>query len=119
MKIAVTANGDTLESVVPDTFEESANLFIIETDDGTYEVFNNPEGQGGEGLAMTKEIIGRDCEAVISGSIEKAAFEKLSLAQVTRYMGAKYKIREVLNLMEAYELEYIRVPNGEVYVPHT
>ncbi len=118
MKIAVAANGGTLESLVPGTFEESAFLLIVETDDGSYEAFKNPEGQGSAGLAMTREILKHDCEVLISGSIEKPAFEVLVTAQLTRYMGANCRATDALHLMDANQLNFIRVPNGEVWVPY-
>ncbi len=118
MKIAVTTTGETLESQVAQAFEQSAYLLIVETDDLSYEVFKNPEGPGGAGLALTGEIIRRDCEAVITGSIEKEAFTELVIAQVTRYAGANYSAKDALVWMEAYALDYIRVPNGEVWEPH-
>ena len=118
MKIAVAANGSTLEDLVPGTFEESPYLLIVETDDASYEVFRNPEGQGGAGLAMTREIMRHDCEALISGSIGKPAFQELMIAQVTRYLAANCSAMEALRLMESNQLDFIRVPNGEVWVPH-
>ena len=117
MKIAVAANGSTLEDLVPDTFAGSPYLLIVETDDGSYEAFKNPE-EGGAGLGMTREILKHDCEAVISGTIEKPAFQELMLAQVTRYLGANCSAAEALRLMDANELDFIRVPNGEVWDPY-
>ncbi len=119
MKIAVAANGSTLEDLVPGIFEESPYLLIVETDDGSYEAFKNPEGQGGAGLAMTREILKHDCEALISGSIEKPAFEELMLAQVTRYLGTNCSAADALRLMDENQLDFIRVPNGEVWVSHS
>ena len=118
MKIAIAANGSTLQNLVPDTFEESAFLLIVETDDGSYEAFKNPEVEGSAGLAMTREILKHDCEALISGSIEKQAFEVLMKAQVTRYMGANCRAADALRLMDVNQLDFIRVPNGEVWVAH-
>ncbi len=118
MKIAIAANGNTLEDLVPGTFEGSPFLLIVETDDGSYEVYRSPTDEGGAGLALTREIIRQDCEAVISGSIEGPAFRELMIAQVTRYMGASHSAREALDLMDANQLDFIRVPNGEVWVPH-
>ncbi len=118
MKIAVAATGNTMEDVVPDTFEESRYLLIVETDDGSCHVFPNPEAGEGPGLAMAREIISQDCEAVICGSLEKPAYDELMIAQVTRYLGPNLRASEALRLMEAYQLDIIRVPKGEVYDPH-
>jgi predicted Fe-Mo cluster-binding NifX family protein len=118
MKIAIAANGNTLEALIPDTFEESAFLLIVETDDGSYEAFKNPQSKGSAGLAMIKEILKHDCEALISGTIEKQAFDKLMTAQVTRYLGANCKATDALRLMDENRLDFIRVPKGEVWMPH-
>ena len=118
MKIAVAANGSTLEATIPDTFEESAFLLICETDDGTYEAFKNPQAKGSAGLAMVKELLKHDCEALISGTIEKQAFDKLMTAQVTRYLGANCKAADALRLMDENRLDFIRVPKGEVWTPY-
>ncbi len=118
MKIAVATKGSTLEDRVPDAFEESLFLLIVETDDGSFEAFKNPEGRRGAGMAMAKEVLRHDCEAVICGTIEKEAFELLSTAQVTRYMGSNHRASDALRLMDAYELDIIRVPKGEVYDPN-
>lgn len=117
MKIAVAAAGRTLEDRVADTFEDSPFLLIVETDDGSCEVFWNPE-QGGAGLALTREIMRQDCEAVISGSIEKPAWQELMIAQVTRYLAVDCSAGEALRLMDANELDFIVAPKGEVWASH-
>ncbi len=117
MKIAVAAGGRTLEDRVPDSFEQSPYLLIVETDDGSWEVYQNPE-KDGAGLALTREIINQDCEAVISGSIEKPAWQELMIAQVTRYLAVDCSAGEALRLMDANQLDFIRVPKGEVWDPH-
>lgn len=50
MKIAIAAGGETLESRIPATFEESGFLLVVETDDGSYEAYTNPEGWTGPGF---------------------------------------------------------------------
>ncbi|MFA5055883.1 MAG: NifB/NifX family molybdenum-iron cluster-binding protein [Dehalococcoidia bacterium] len=119
MKIAIAANGAKMDSLIPDNFEESTFLLIAETDDGSFETFKNPEGQESIGMAMVREILKQDCEAVICGVIEKEAFEELAAAQITRYMGANRSAADALNLMDTYKLDIIRVPKGEVYDPDT
>ncbi|XCH79139.1 MAG: NifB/NifX family molybdenum-iron cluster-binding protein [Candidatus Dehalobacter alkaniphilus] len=118
MKIAVATNGNSLEDRVPEMFEESAYLLVVETDDLSYEVYENPEHKGGSGLAMTNKIIEQDCEALISGSIEEPAFEALVKNQITRYLGANYSAKDAIKLMGLYQLELIREYNGKEWDPH-
>lgn len=109
MKIALTTGGNTLESKVSEEFEESKYLLIVETDDLSFNFYPYDHK---DPVKMAKKIIECNCEAVITGSIEEAAFEELATAQVTRYYGSNYNAREALNLMEAYKLDYIRDYKG-------
>ena len=118
MKIAVASDTATMEGPIPPAFEPSGYLLIVETDDGTFEAFENPDGTGGSGMAMAREVVRRNCEALISGTLESEAFEELSGAQVTRYLAAGLEAGKALELMDMNRLDLIRVPNGEAWVPH-
>ncbi|NLW91552.1 MAG: hypothetical protein GXY34_08130 [Syntrophomonadaceae bacterium] len=118
MIIALASKGVDLDAPIAEEFEKSPYLLMVETDNMSYEVFQNPELEDGLGLAMAEKVVASDCEAVISGTIEAEAFEVLSEAQVTRYYGANIAGRKALDMMQAYELDYIRVPNGEMWEPH-
>lgn len=107
MKIAVTADGDTLKDVVSDEFEKSKYLFIVEMDDLSYTHCENNPDKDPLGIEMAKKIVKCDCEGVITGTIEENAFEELAIAQVTRYFGAKQSVEEVLELMEGRKLDLI------------
>lgn len=111
MKIAVASNGNTLEHVIPEEFEKSTYLLIIETDDLRYEVHANDD-IGGSGISMTQTLIASNCEALISGSIDQPAFDVLAIGQITRYWGTGLTAMEALQLMEKYKLDFIRDPKG-------
>ena len=85
MKIAVMSDRADLNGVVPDSFEQSPVLLLIETDDGTLaEVF---EGQSAE--AYAQKIAEAGWEAVVCGPhIGRDCFEPIAAACVTRYNGA-------------------------------
>lgn len=118
MKIAITANGNTLDNLVAEEFERSDFLLIIETDDLSYRVYANEELKSGSGLAMTKKVIEFNCEAIITGSIEQPAFDELAMYQVTRYFGANHSVMDALNLMEDYKLDIIREYKGGEGMAH-
>lgn len=109
MKIAVTANESTMEGTVSETFEGSNFLLVVETDDLSTTVYKKSDDDGKD---YVKKIIESDCELVITGTIEKAAFEPLASVGVTRVKGTGYTVKESLELMEANKLEYIRDFNG-------
>lgn len=112
MKIASATNGNTLEDLVAEEFDNSKFLLIVETENMSFEVFSNAEGRGGSGLTMAKKVIDSNCEAIISGSIGRPAFEEVALAQVTRYYGAGISTKEALYLMEDNKLQMVREYKG-------
>lgn len=105
MKIAFTSNEGSLDGIVSERFEEGSFLIIVETDNLSLEVYPKIDE---EGLDFVKKIIDNKCEAIITGSIEEAAFEPLASAGITRMKGTGYTIKESLRLMDQIKLEYIR-----------
>ncbi|MHB8072437.1 hypothetical protein E4K67_07715 [Desulfosporosinus fructosivorans] len=118
MKIAIATNGDSLKSLVAEEYENSSFLLVVETDDLSFEVYKNAGCREGSELKITRKIIERGCEALICGSIEQADFEPITQAQVTRYYGAHYSVKDALNLMENYQLDIIREYKGGEGLAH-
>jgi predicted Fe-Mo cluster-binding NifX family protein len=112
MKIAVATNGNTLEDRVSNEFESSTHLLVVETEDRSFEVYQNDIRSCKTGLEMAKIIKECDCEAVITGSIGQVAFEEIADAQITRYMGAGLIAKDALNMMENYQLSIISEYKG-------
>lgn len=84
MIIAVLSNTPDLSGTVPETFETSPALLLIETDTGELlcgKSLSGPE----EAVSL---ILQSDCEAVVCGShIGEAAFTPIADACITRYDG--------------------------------
>ena len=118
MKIAISTNGNTLESQVAEEFEKSTYLIIVDVDDFSIEVFENDPQRSGSGLEMVRIIKEFDCEALITGSIERVAFEPLVEEQITRYLGVGFTAKEALTMMEKYRLEIIRDYKGSLGILH-
>lgn len=87
MLIAVAAAGCPEKPVVPETFEESLQLCITETDgEHLVAVYEDP---GDGGLLFSEKTIEHNCEAIACGRFTSApAFERLADASVTRYYAA-------------------------------
>jgi predicted Fe-Mo cluster-binding NifX family protein len=111
MKIAVAANGTTLDSLVAKRLEKCTHLLIVTMEDLSLEIFRND--CAGNGITLAQIINEKDCEAVITGVIPQAPFEELAEKQVTRYCGADYTVKEALKLMESCRLDLIRNYEGE------
>lgn len=85
MKIAVMSTLPNLEGVVPERFETSPALLIIETDDGSIcEVLESKEP-----MDYVDKIVETWCEAVVCGvHIGQKCFDPIADESITRYDGA-------------------------------
>lgn len=101
MNIAVTADGEGLDSQVSERFELCSYLLIVTMDDMTITVLKNDE-------QSVQKVLEYNCEAVITGNIEQTAFDILADAYITRYYGAGHSVREALELSEKKQLKLIK-----------
>jgi predicted Fe-Mo cluster-binding NifX family protein len=108
LKIALTTKGKTLESKVSKYFKSCAYLLIVETDDLSIVVFPNNNDNPNTALELAGIIIDQDCEAVITGEIEKTPLNVLADACVSRYSGVNYTVKDALRLLEEQKLAIIR-----------
>ncbi|MCI7262462.1 MAG: NifB/NifX family molybdenum-iron cluster-binding protein [Otoolea sp.] len=106
MKIAIAADTQEIDGLVPATFKESPFLMIIDAD--KHEIFHIYGKQDPENLVFAKKIVEHDCEAVICGPIEKEPFEIIAGAGVTRYLGSGHTVQKAYSYMNRYQLELIR-----------
>jgi predicted Fe-Mo cluster-binding NifX family protein len=104
MKVAVTAEGRALSSKVYEAFESSPYLIIFETDDESYEVYEEN---------FTDNMIKNECEVLITGTIEAPSFEIIAENHITRLVGTSHEVKEAIILMDRYQLSYIKGYNGE------
>jgi len=59
-----------------------------------------------------QKVIAFDCEGIITGAFNAAAFNILADAYITRYTGAGYSGLEALQLMKQRKLELIKTLDG-------
>lgn len=109
MNIAVTADGNNLDSQVSEQFETCSYMLIVNMDDLSVTPINRNEISGTspeENLARI--VLDYNCEAVITGNIYQTAFDILTNAYITRYYGAGHSVREALELSENQKLMLIK-----------
>lgn len=91
MKIAVMSTLPSPEGVVPDTFETSPALLIVETDDGSIGTIVCSSKPGD----YVNKIIETWCEAVVCGvHIGQECFDPIADESITRYDGAGLNVIE-------------------------
>ena len=111
MNIAVTAAGESLNSLVFREFARTPFLLIVNME--TMECTAIPhDPKDGSDLAMARTILEYNCEAVITGKLGEDAFKILADEAVTRYAGTGMTAAYALEAMENRELELIRNADG-------
>ena len=119
MRIGITTDNTGLESIVSDKFADCKYLLIVNMNDYAFcnevdivgvTVIKNKEHDSGFGIVQ--ELIDFDCEAVITGKLEQAIFDKIADACITRFNGAGYQASVALERMERSELNLIRNIEG-------
>jgi len=111
MNIAVTAAGETLNSLVFGEFARTPFLLVVNMETmGCTAIPHDPKE--GSDLALARAIIEYNCEAVITGQLGEDAFKILADEAVTRYAGTGMTAAYALEAMENRELELIRNANG-------
>lgn len=111
MNIAVTAEGDALDSQVCQEFARTPYLLIVNMDTTRCTAIAHDPRQGSD-LELARKILEHRCEAVITGRIGHDAFNILADEAVTRYAGSGMKAVEALIAMERRELGFIRNADG-------
>lgn len=113
MNIAVAADGKSLHNLVSEQFEQCLYLLIVNMNDLSVIVIKNHQllaNSSDENLA--NEVLKYDCEAVITGNINSAAFNVLADAGVTRFFGVGHSVQNALELMGKKSLEFIKNCDG-------
>ena len=70
MKIAVSSSGKGLDSQIDSRFGRCAYFLIVETDDMSFEVFDNESSAlgGGAGIQSAQFVASKGVKAVITGN---------------------------------------------------
>lgn len=110
MKIAVAADGQSLNSHVAEEFTTCEYLLVVNMEDLNVVAVENPGDAAGVKLAS--EVINYGCEGIISGKLKPEAFDLLVKACVTRFFGAGYSVQRALVLMEKNALKLIKNYQG-------
>ena len=98
MKIALSSSGKNLDSHVDPRFGRCAYFVIVETDDMSFEAFDNENIAlgGGAGIQSAQFVASKDVKAVITGNCGPNAMQTLSVARVEIYIGNTGTVREVV-----------------------
>ena len=104
MKIAVTAQGPTLDAAVDPRFGRAAHFLIVETDTlecRAVENATNVSATGGAGTRSAECVVGEGAKWVLSGDVGPKARHALEAAGVGITIGVQGTCREAVEAFKA------------------
>lgn len=113
MKIAVTAQGPTLDSPVDPRFGRAPYYVLVDTETLAFEAVQNPYVQAlsGAGIQAAQFVANQGAEAVLTGSCGPNAFQVLQTAGVKVIVGVVGMVREAVERFKRGELQPSYRPN--------
>jgi predicted Fe-Mo cluster-binding NifX family protein len=116
MKVVVTAQGNDLTSEVDLRFGRAANLIVVDTEAGDFEVQSNTlnlNAAQGAGIQTGRNVAESGAEAVITGNVGPNAFKTLKAAGVEVFLAEKQTVAEAIEAFKAGELKQVDNANVE------
>ena len=117
MKIAVSSSGKDLDSRIDPRFGRCAYFLLVETDDMSFEVFDNQSiaSGGGAGIQSAQFISTKGAKAVITGSCGPNAVQTLAAAGIEVFLENTGIVREVLQKYKDGDLTSTNMANVAEY----
>jgi len=117
MKIAVSSSGKNLDSLIDPRFGRCAYFLLVETDDMSFEVFDNQSiaSGGGAGIQSAQFISSKGAKAVITGNCGPNAVKTLDAGGIEVFLGNTGIVREVLQKFKNGELISTNLANAPEY----
>ncbi|MBL7162856.1 MAG: NifB/NifX family molybdenum-iron cluster-binding protein [Anaerolineales bacterium] len=114
MKIAISANMNTIEAQFSQRFGRCDFFILIDSETRAWEAFHNPaaSARGGAGPQAVQFIADKGSEAIISGRYGPSAFTALEAAGIKAYLAEDGTVNEVLDKFLADELESTTAATG-------
>ncbi|MCD4717406.1 MAG: NifB/NifX family molybdenum-iron cluster-binding protein [Desulfobacterales bacterium] len=113
MKIAVSSSGNDLNSQVDPRFGRCAYFVIVETNDMSFEAFDNESIAlgGGAGIQASQFVASKGAKAVITGNVGPNAVQTLSAAGVEVFVGQSGTVRAVMENYTKGKISSTSTPN--------
>ena len=113
MKIAVSSSGKDLDSQVDPRFGRCAYFIIVETDDMSFEAFDNESMAlgGGAGIQSAQFVASKGAKALITGNCGPNAVQALSASQVEIFVGQSGTVREAVERYTRGDIKSSSTPN--------
>ncbi|MGD9117936.1 MAG: NifB/NifX family molybdenum-iron cluster-binding protein [Dehalococcoidia bacterium] len=113
MKIAISANGPTLDAEVDPRFGRCPYFIIADPDTMEFEAIDNASAMasGGAGISAAQMVAGKGVAAIITGNCGPNAHQVLAAANIEMITGASDKVKDVIESYRDGKLKASSQPN--------
>jgi predicted Fe-Mo cluster-binding NifX family protein len=113
MRIAISANGPTLDAEVDPRFGRCQYFIIADPETMEFEAVDNASAMaaGGAGISAAQMVAQKGVAAIITGNCGPNAHQVLSTAGIEMITGASGKVKDVLESYRAGKLKASSQPN--------
>ncbi|MBW1841925.1 MAG: NifB/NifX family molybdenum-iron cluster-binding protein [Deltaproteobacteria bacterium] len=117
MKVAISASGNDLNSLIDPRFGRCPYFLFVETDDMSCEVLDNESRAlgGGAGIQSAQFVASKGAKAVITGHCGPNAVDTLSAAGIELFLGNTGTVRETLEKFKKGKLSTATEANAPEY----
>ncbi|MBN1603163.1 MAG: NifB/NifX family molybdenum-iron cluster-binding protein [Chitinispirillaceae bacterium] len=115
MRIAVTAENESIEGVVDPRFGRAKFFLVYDEDKKSWETIDNKqnlEAAQGAGIQSAANIVNAGCNVLISGHCGPKAFTALTKAGVEVYTATSGTVRNAIDLFKQGKL--IKIGSADV-----
>ncbi|NJB66552.1 putative Fe-Mo cluster-binding NifX family protein [Desulfobaculum xiamenense] len=108
MKIAITSQGNSLDSSIDPRFGRAAGFVIVDTETGETSFADNAQNLSlpqGAGIQAAQNVAATGAKAVITGHVGPKAFLALEKGRIDIYLGAQGTVAQALEAFKAGQLD--------------
>jgi predicted Fe-Mo cluster-binding NifX family protein len=116
MRIAITAQGQELSSMIDLRFGRAKWIHVVDTDTGEHQVQDNTVHLNlaqGAGIQTGQNIANLGVEAVITGNVGPNAYRTLSAANIKVFLAAEQTVEQAVAASKEGRLQEIQQANVE------
>jgi predicted Fe-Mo cluster-binding NifX family protein len=114
MKVAISSNGNNLESTIDERFGRCRYFIIVETNDMTFDVFDNANADltASAGIQSASFVASTGAEAVITGNCGPKAMQVFDATNIRIFLDQHGVIKDVVEKFKKGELSAAANENG-------
>ena len=104
MKLAPRSLATHSISLFDARFGRAAAFYIVDTETGAWEAFDNPalSASGGAGVQASQFVAKHGTQAVVSGAFGPNAFDTLAAAEIEMYLAPGNEVHSAAEILEMF-----------------